>query len=111
MASRKRVGSQNNASKCDNCQVCRKAVRDDDNSGIMCEKCSMWFHGACVSLTADEVVLLGNKKNFLWSCDRCINCTIFESKAKLTSLFEKHENHFPNETMQKVNSKIESTVP
>ena len=41
---------------------CRKTVRDDDNSDIMCEKCSMWFHGAGVSLTVDEVVWLGNKK-------------------------------------------------
>ena len=60
MASRKRVGSQNNVSKSDNCQGCRKTVRDDDNSGIMCEKCSMWFHEACVFLTVDEVVRLGN---------------------------------------------------
>ena len=76
-------------------------MRDDDNSGIKCEKCSMWFHGACVSLTVDEVVWLVNKKNCLWICDRCINSTVFESEAKLKSLIEKHENHLLNETMQK----------
>ena len=111
MTSRKRAGSQNNVAKCDNFQGCRKTVGHDDNSSIKCEKCSMWFHGVCVSLTVDEVVWLGNKKNCLWICDRYINSTVYESKAKLNSFIEKHENHFQNETMPKIISKIETTVP
>ena len=110
MASRKRVGSQNNGPKCDNCRGCRNTVRDDDISGIKCEKCSKWFHGACVSLTVDEVVWMGNKKNCLLICDSCINSTVFESEAKMNSFIEKHENNFLNETMQKIYLKIKITV-
>ena len=70
----------------------------------------MVLRGLCFANT-DEVVRLGNKKNCLWICDSCINSTVFESEAKLNSVIEKHENYFLNETMQTINSKIESTVP
>ena len=107
MAHRKRVGSQN----VEKCNRCRKTVKDDDKSGIMCDKCSMWFHGPCVSLTSEEVQWMGTKPNCLWVCDDCINVSLFDTEAKLTSILEKHESKIVNESMQLLSTKIEETVP
>ena len=35
-------------------RTCGKIVKYDDTTGIHCEKCPGWFHGACISFTAED---------------------------------------------------------
>ena len=40
-----------------------------------------------------------------------VSIALSSSRNKLNSLLEKHENHFQNEIMQKISSKVETTLP
>ena len=94
---RNRIGSTS-ACKCDHC---KSKVKHDDATAIGCEKCGNWFHGACVSLSADEVSWMGKIKNCRWICDHCLEMDTFKYESKFCSMF--------NEATDLINN-IKSTV-
>ena len=51
----------------------------------MCDECSRWFHGACVSLSSEDIRVLGRIANCRWFCDSCLPQTeAVEELAKQT---------------------------
>ena len=66
------------AHKCDHC---KSKGKHDDTTAIGYEKCGNWFHGACVSLSADEASSMSKIKNCLWICDDCLEVDIFKYEA------------------------------
>ena len=71
----------------------------------------MWFHGPYVFVTFDEVHWMRTRANSLWLCDVCINGSLFNTEAMLTSLLEKHDSKILNESMKMLGAKTEETVP
>ncbi len=50
----------------DPCVMCNKGVR----VGIKCDICDLWYHRACLNLTADELHRLGSTDTD-WYCQSC----------------------------------------
>ena len=80
---RNRIGSTS-ACKCDRC---KRKVKHDDATAIGCEKCGNWFHGACVSLSADEVSRNVKSKIAFLISDNCLEVDIFKCEAKFRTMF------------------------
>ena len=97
---------QSNACKC---SVCKRNIKDNDKSAISCEKCELWFHGPCVSLSVDDVDWLGARKNCKWICDTCDSDQLFPSKAKLTKTLD--ENKIADKSSVALSAKIGTEIP
>lgn len=54
----------------DNCGVCKKLVREEDN-GIGCEVCHQWFHAGCTKMAAELYKMLKKYRSQPWFCKRC----------------------------------------
>ena len=61
------------------CGTCKRFVNDGDKSGIAFDNCYVWYHGACASLSEEDVTKMGKIKGCLWLCDSCLN--VFNSEA------------------------------
>jgi hypothetical protein len=62
------------AAAADSCAVCSGAQGDDtelDGLWICCDLCNRWFHGACVSMTQDDVDAIPDDEP--WNCPGCWN--------------------------------------
>ena len=73
------------------CSVCKRNIKDNDKSAISCEKCELWFHGPCVSLSVDDVDCLGARKNCKWICDTCDKDQLFPYEARLTNTLDENK--------------------
>lgn len=113
----KMPGSGVTSEKCD---VCNKKVSDDDE-GLLCEKCHIWKHRICTSVSQKAYIQVSKSKQ-PWYCDTCKeaeknkqkkqnqqkNYTIADVMAKLDDMDQKynsllakyHEQVKQNETMQ-----------
>ena len=61
---------------------------------IMCDECSRWFHGARVSLSSEDIRVLGRISNCRWFCDSCLPQTkAVEELAKQTRKLCSNTNH------------------
>ena len=54
------------------CGQCEKEIAEHVDPCIMCDECSRWFHGACVSLSSEDIRVLGRISNCRWFCDSCL---------------------------------------
>lgn len=54
----------------DNCGVCRKAVRGEDN-GLYCDSCECWFHAGCERVNKEFYQVLSKYKEHMWFCRKC----------------------------------------
>ena len=70
------------------CGTCKKIVKDGDKSGIACDNCGVWYHGACAKLSQEDVTLMGRIKGCLWLCDSCLNDDVFNSEAKYNPIVD-----------------------
>ena len=70
------------------CGTCKKIVKDGDKSGIACDNCGVWYHGACAKLSQEDVTLMGRIKGCLWLCDSCLNDDVFNSEAKYNPIID-----------------------
>ena len=70
------------------CGTCKKIVKDGDKSGIACDNCAVWYHGACAKLSQEDVTLMGRIKGCLWLCDSCLNDDAFNSEAKYNPIID-----------------------
>ena len=52
-----------------NCPICALHVQDSEN-GLMCDKCTTWFHAECLYVSESEYTALG-QSNDGWLCDHC----------------------------------------
>ena len=89
--------------------VCKRNIKDNDKSAISCEKCELWFHGPCVSLSVDDVDWLGARKNCKWICDTCDSDQLFPSEAKLTKTLD--ENKIADKVAVALSAKIGTEIP
>lgn len=65
------------------CTKCSKLV-NKNNPGILCTRCNKWFHGACVSLSIDQMTTLHKTDAVEWKCRTCALGSA-NSKAKRLS--------------------------
>ncbi|KAI5633130.1 PHD-finger domain-containing protein [Phthorimaea operculella] len=65
------------------CAKCSKVV-SKRYPGVQCNKCSKWFHGACASLTTEQLSALSTTESVDWKCSRC--ATTSGSKPKRISV-------------------------
>ena len=91
------------------CSVCKRNIKDNDKSAISCEKCELWFHGPCVSLSVDDVDWLGARKNCKWICHTCDSDQLFPSEAKLTKTLD--ENKIADKAAVALSAKIGAEIP
>lgn len=56
------------------CAKCTKLV-GKKSPGVQCSKCSKWFHGACASLSPDQLTALSITDSVDWKCRGCIGST------------------------------------
>ena len=91
------------------CSVCKRNIKDNDKSEISCEKCELWFHGPCVSLSVDDVDWLGARKNCTWIADTCDSEQFFSSEAKLTNTL--YENKIAEKVAVSLSAKIGTEIP
>ena len=60
----------------ENCRECDELVKSGQ-SGITCDKCEIWFHTACVSISEEQYACMvkckesGQSPKFLWFCRFC----------------------------------------
>ena len=67
------------------CGECEMKIAEHVDPCIMCDECSRWFHGAFVSLSSEDVRVLGRISNCRWFCDSCLPQTkAVEELAKQT---------------------------
>lgn len=52
------------------CTKCSKVV-NKNIPGILCTRCNKWFHGACVSLTIEQLSTLHKTEDVDWKCMTC----------------------------------------
>ena len=53
------------------CGSCNRNVGDEDN-GIFCDACNMWFHAGCVGLTVKEYSVIQQMgEKIRWFCSKC----------------------------------------
>ena len=63
----------------------------------MCDECSRWFHGAGVSLSSEDIRVLGRISNCRWFCDSCLPQTkAVEEVAKRTRKLSSIANDLQN---------------
>ena len=82
------------------CGSCERIVKDGDKSGIACYKCSLWYHGACASLSEQYVTLKGQIRGCLSLCDSYFNDDVFNSEAKYNPIFDTKFMRSCNKTIQ-----------
>lgn len=51
-------------------QTCGDPVRDEDQ-GVGCDLCGLWFHAGCQSLPTDAYKALVTHKSLAWLCEDC----------------------------------------
>lgn len=94
------------------CDICKKNVQDDEE-GLLCDKCNTWKHRICLSM-AQKTYLKLNKSTELWYCDKCKNAgksakkqaptetyTLGDVMAKLDEMDKKH-----NVLLEKFNEQL-----
>ena len=91
------------------CSVCKRNIKDNNKSAISCEKCELWFHGPCVSLSVDDVDWLGARKNCKWICDTYDSDQLFPSEAKLTNTLD--ENKIAEKNAVAFSANIVTEIP
>ena len=89
-------------------------VKDEDQSGIACDSCGVWYHGcSCAGLSQDDVTVMGRIRRCLWICSVCHNDDVFTSEAKLNSLIAKKEFKISVKSIQnsldEIKTKLEPT--
>lgn len=52
------------------CAKCIKIV-NKKSPGILCMRCNKWFHGACVSITIEQLTALHQTEAADWKCPTC----------------------------------------
>ena len=92
-----------------NCSVCKWNIKNNDKSAISCEKCELWFHGPCVSLSVDNVDWPGARKNCKWICDTCDSDQLFPSEAKWTNTLD--ENKIAEKVAVALSAEIGTKIP
>ena len=67
------------------CGQCEEEIAEHVDPCIMCDECSRWCNGACVSLSSEDISVLGRISNCRWFCDSCFPQTkAVEELAKQT---------------------------
>ena len=75
------------------CGQCEEEIAEHVDPCIMCDECSRWFHGACVSLSSEDIRVLGRISNCRWFCDSCLPQTkAVEELAKQTRKLSSNAN-------------------
>ena len=90
---------------------CKKMVKVEDPSGIVCVSCGVWYHGcSCGGLSQDNVTVMGRIRGCLWICSVCLNDDVFTSEAKLNSLIVKKEFKILVKSIQNSLDEIETKL-
>ena len=67
------------------CGQCEEEIAEHVDPCIKCDECSRWFHGACVSLSSEDIRVIGRISNCGWFCDsRLPQTKAVEDTAKQT---------------------------
>ena len=54
------AANSNKMTKNDNkCGKCNKSVRDNDN-GLLCDSCDVWYHNGCIKISMEEYKIWEN---------------------------------------------------
>ena len=92
------------------CGSCKRTVKDVDKFGIACDNCSLWYHGACASLSEEDVKLIGRIKGCLWLCDSCLNDDIFNPEAKNNHIVDAKKLKRSMKSIQNSSTEIQSAL-
>ena len=98
------------------CDICNLAVTDGDD-GLLCEKCLIWKHRGCLSMTQKTYQKLSRSKE-AWICENCITnkkstktCTNMDLMKKLEEMDEKYNALFQKYTEQlKINEELKKEI-
>lgn len=100
------------------CDICDQRVQDNQD-GLLCEKCNIWKHRTCMSITQKAYMQI-SKSSEAWYCGNCKNdsrkqqnknYTINDVMAKLEEMNEKYNNLFTKfEEQVKINQKLQDEL-
>lgn len=105
----------------DICNICNKKV-DDNQDGLLCEKCTIWKHRDCMSMSARTYSRISSSTQ-PWICDGCQNgnktkkkeqnknYTIDDVMAKLDDMDGKYNALYKKfEDQLKINEKLQNEL-
>lgn len=108
------------------CDICNKTVHDD-HQALLCDKCNIWKHRECLSMSQRAYTKL-SKSTDIWWCNTCDNTrdapnnsqaasqakknyTLADVMAKLEEMDEKYKSLFSKYNEQvRVNEKLQEEL-
>lgn len=80
------------------CDICNKQVLDNQD-GLLCDKCNIWKHRTCMSMTQRTYIQVGRSKD-AWFCGKC-------EKDAESAIDIKNKQQNKNFTLNDIMAKLE----